>query len=103
MESFQKIKVIILIILFIIFFGFIKGYNEESILSCTEIWCYPPIGVGAEWISCNSCFLENPLFSLGFFKAVKICNGTEYLIFNDGNYFDSEVVVDFTSCKYSFR
>jgi len=90
---------IILIIFLLLFIGFLKGYSEEGVSGCTEMWCNPPLGVGTERISCNSCFLEDPLYSLGFFKIVRTCNGKEYLIFKDGNYIDREV--DFTSCKYS--
>jgi hypothetical protein len=101
MEAWKK-GVTILIIFLILFIGFLKGYSEKGVAGCTEMWCNPSIGVGTERISCNSCFLEDSLFSLGFFKVVKTCNGREYLIFNDGEYIDREVEVDFTSCKYSF-
>ncbi len=101
MEARRK-GVIILIIILILLIGFVKGYSEKGVSGCTEMWCAPPLEVGTERISCNSCFLEDPLFSLGFFKVLKTCNGREYLIFNDGNYIDREVEVDFTSCKYSF-
>jgi hypothetical protein len=94
--------VIILIIIFLLFIGFLKGYSEKGVSGCTKMWCNPPLEVGTERISCNSCFLADPIFSLGFFKVMKTCNGKEYLIFNDGNYIDREVEVDFTSCKYSF-
>jgi hypothetical protein len=82
--------------------GFLNGYSEEGVSGCTEMWCNPTLEVGTERISCNSCFLDNPLFSLGFFKVTKTCDGKEYLIFNDGDYIDREVEVDNTSCKYSF-
>jgi hypothetical protein len=98
----RKKRAIFLIIILLLLIGFLKGYNEKAISGCTEMWCNPTLEVGTERISCNSCFIEDPLFSLGFLKLLKTCNGREYLIFNDGDYIDREVEVDFASCKYSF-
>jgi len=105
MKSLKKntvIGVTFLIILLIIFIGFLNGYNEKGVSGCTEMFCSPTIGVGTERIICNTCFLEDTIFSLGFFKVVKTCQGREYLMFKDGVYIDREVEDYSTTCKYSY-
>jgi hypothetical protein len=63
--------------------GLIAGAILPSEVMCTEMACLCPES-GEQNIECNSCYESKYVFSLGFFRAAKICPGAEVIFCEDG-------------------
>ena len=63
--------------------------------SCTEIGCECPTGLSGE-IECNICSSEEPIFIIGFINVVKVCEGNEIFVCEDG--IQKDIRYDLTNC-----
>jgi len=77
-------KIIYLLFLFVaaILLGFIAGaFLSGGITGCTEIGCFCE---KEGELPCNSCTHEDPVFALGIFNIIKVCDSKEILICKNG-------------------
>ncbi|HDP73649.1 MAG TPA: hypothetical protein ENN46_01685 [Candidatus Woesearchaeota archaeon] len=64
--------------------GLIAGPLIPPEIFCTEMACFCP-EKGTEALECNSCYETSTVFSIGFFRASRVCPGKEILFCDEGD------------------
>ena len=94
-------RIIIIIVLVFILFGFIFGLFFDGIGACTAMYCNCPSEGSAE-VPCNRCSTWDPLFATFIIDYGKSCSARQIIICEEGER-TIRYDLDETTCKYRFE
>ena len=98
-KKFLTIGIVILILII----GLIIPQFIESVTPCTLMMCYPNEPTAE--IPCNLCTQSQPIFVTGIINIIKVCKGTDILVFENSVHISEKdrVEIDYNNCEYKIK